>query len=187
MFHFFVWKCSTTSFTFKWWLGGSSKSETVNFFELLSQTMPWSDLDHHAVIAETPVVRPGVPPRSKLDWLISVPGHLLQKRSNVYKTSCWSHQFSNSPSTSLSSLATQTYSEDCQLIRIWLSVWRSSLSLTFTLPYHHDHDHDDKDDDHDQIIIMITLRCHASSPFTFLRHSLAPRWFLRYEPLSPLS
>ena len=159
MFHFFVWKCSTTSFTFKWWLGGSSKSETVHFFELLSQTMPWSDLDHHAVIAETPVVRPGVPPRSKLDWLISVPGHLLQKRSNVYKTSCWSHQFSNSPSTSLSSLATQTYNEDCLFMVIG--------------------NQDQLEDPQFIVMIIITLRCHASSPFTFLRQLLAPRWFLR--------
>ena len=110
--------------------------------------MSWN-LNHHTVVSKTTIVRSCVPPWGILYWFISVPD---DPYFNLLQFSSFFYQFSNLPSTSLSSLATHTWEDD------------------------EGADHNMK-----MMLVgeRITLKFQASSSLTFFRHSLAPRWFLR--------
>ena len=70
---------------------------------MIKMPMTWN-LDHHTVVSKTTIVRSCVPPWSVLYWFISVPDDPHQFVA-ILK---FFYQFSNLPSTSLSSLATHT-------------------------------------------------------------------------------
>ena len=69
--------------------------------------LTWN-LNHHTVVSKTTIVRSCVPPWGVLYWFISVPDGPYQFVA-ILK---FFYQFSNLPSTSLSSLATHTWEDE---------------------------------------------------------------------------
>ena len=71
---------------------------------MIKMPMTWN-LNHHTVVSKTTIVRSCVPPWGVLYWFISVPDDPYYQFVAILK---FFYQFSNLPSTSLSSLATHT-------------------------------------------------------------------------------